>query len=257
MSIEADYEHGGQRQTGYDAVGAEAEYGRAVAGYTVGVLHIRSTYALAPGNMQHVGSFPFPVLFEEVVVDSLDDLFSGAPYIEDRLISAAQQAVANGARALVGACGSFGYHQKAVAEKTPVPVFLSILTQVSFIQQALGGDRLGVICATKSSMTPRIYEACDVRAPERLVIAEMSGRREFDRFIAAESPIDFAALERETIAATDELLEQGAIGGILLQCSDLPPFARALQRHAGLPVFDAGLLLRWAHDAVRYPSFAF
>lgn len=232
-----------------------AEYGRATAGYSVAVLHIASRYALFPGNPQHAGSFSFPVLYEEVEIDKLDDLFSGADYIGQRLLEAAQRAIDNGARSIVGACGSFAYHQRFVTERLPVPAYLSVLTQLPLLQSAMLGSGLGVICASASAMNERVYEQCGVADTGGLTIAEMIGRPEFDRFIAGERDIDFDKLSRETSEAARELkATDPKLAGILLQCSDLCPFAPGLQSESGVPVFDAALLIRWAHMTATYPT---
>jgi hypothetical protein len=40
------------------------------------------------------------------------------------------------------------------------------------------------------------------------------------------------------------------IGAILLECSDLPPYAWAIQNATGLPVFDFQTLIKWVKGAV-------
>jgi UDP-N-acetylmuramate--alanine ligase len=45
------------------------------------------------------------------------------------------------------------------------------------------------------------------------------------------------------------------IGAILLECSDLPPYAAALHRETGLPVFDFTTLINWVHSAVVRREF--
>ncbi|NQN54326.1 hypothetical protein HPA15_07410 [Streptococcus suis] len=45
------------------------------------------------------------------------------------------------------------------------------------------------------------------------------------------------------------------IAAILLECSDLPPYAAALHRETGLPVFDFTTLINWVHSAVVRKKF--
>lgn len=231
-----------------------AAYGHALAGHAVALLHISSKYALFPGNPQHGETFPFPVMYQEVRLDSFDDLFSGDPILGQRLEEACQAAIACGAKTIVGACGSFGYYQRRVAASAGVPVFLSIMMQVPFLQQSLGGCSLGIICASKNALNNRIYAECGIVNSESLAIREMKGRTEFDRFLAEDKDIDFDTLEAQTLAAAQEILnEVPNIGAFVLQCSDLAPFAPKLQEIYGLPVYDVATLLRWAHSAVISP----
>lgn len=235
----------------------EPVYGRSVAGFTVGVLHINSQYALVPGNVQHAATFPFPILYEEIELTSMEDLFAGAPYIEDLLIAGAERLMSKGVGAIVGACGSFGYYQKAVAARASVPTYLSIMTQVPFLLQGLGEAKLGVICASNTSMNARMYDQCGIADPTRLVIAQMKGRPAFNTFLAGES-VDMTALRAETLEAAQDILQSSPdVQAVLLQCSDLPPFGRDIQASTALPVFDASLLISWLHlanDRMRYSN---
>jgi len=48
------------------------------------------------------------------------------------------------------------------------------------------------------------------------------------------------------------------IGAILLECSDMPPYAVEVQRHVKLPVFDFITLIKWVHHSVaQKPYFGF
>ncbi|MDF9445418.1 aspartate/glutamate racemase family protein, partial [Limosilactobacillus mucosae] len=40
------------------------------------------------------------------------------------------------------------------------------------------------------------------------------------------------------------------VGAILLECSDLPPYAAAIQAAAKRPVFDFITLINWLHQSV-------
>jgi aspartate/glutamate racemase len=234
----------------------ELRSGLAVEGYVVGVLHLESRYPLPPGNAQHAQTYPFPVAFEAVPVTDPLALMRGEPSIEPLLIAACERLVRRGVRVIVGACGSFAYYQKAVAETASVPVFCSVLTQVPLILQSLGRKRLGVICASDSSMNQRIYAACDVADPSRLAIAQMKGHSEFDRMLTQREPMEEARLREQTVAVAEQLARTHSdIGALLLQCSDLPPYAAAIQEATDLPVFDAVSLVHWAQHAAYSPTY--
>ena len=58
--------------------------------------------------------------------------------------------------------------------------------------------------------------------------------------------------------ASAAVSEHPEIGAILLECSDLPPYACDIQRATGLPVFDFISLINWVEHAVvqkRYYGF--
>ncbi len=226
-----------------------------VAGVPVGILCLDTRHKLFPGNVQHAESFAFPVMYEPVQVEDLWCLLRGDPALTPAIVSAARKLRAAGVRAITGACGSFAYYQMDVACEIDLPVFLSPMLLVPLLQRGLGARKLGVICAAKSSMNDRVWRACGIENADNLVIAEMVGSAPFEKMMRAEA-FEYAELQTDVVAAAAELQRQSAtLGAILLQCSDLPPFARAIQQATGLPVFDMTQVIRWLAFAVSYPKY--
>ena len=66
--------------------------------------------------------------------------------------------------------------------------------------------------------------------------------------IEREAHYDGRALEREAVAAARHLLAtHDGIDAIVLECTNLPPFAAAIRAATGLPVYDALTLGHWFH----------
>jgi hypothetical protein len=236
----------------------QAVGGGAVAGFPVGVLCLETRHGLLPGNVQHAASFAQPVIYQTVAVENVWDLLDGDPGLSGKVLDGALQLVARGVGAVAGACGSFGYYQREVAAGTPVPTFLSIMTQAPFLQQALGpAARLGVICAARSSMNDRLFAACGITDVSSLSFHELIGCPEFDRMLRAEGVLDAERLCGEVVGvARKAVVEDPGVSAFLLQCSDLPPFAADIQAATGRPVFDMTLLINWLQAAAAYPRYA-
>jgi hypothetical protein len=49
--------------------------------------------------------------------------------------------------------------------------------------------------------------------------------------------------------------EYPQVGAILLECSDLPPYAWAIQRASALPVFDFITLIRWVYISLTQQPY--
>jgi len=231
--------------------------GSTLSGFPVGVLAINTSHALLPGNVQNAQSFCAPPIYEEVTVQDHSDLMRGEPRLLKPIIRAAQHLATQGVGAIVGACGSFAYYQKAVADAVDVPVFLSIMTQVPFIQQSLGSKKkLCIVCAAESSINARVFEQCRIADTSNLVIREMCGHPEFERMLKSADPMDPWKLRDEVVTVcTQAMRDESAIAAFLLQCSDLPPFGSDIQSVTGLPVFDMTLLIRWLQTAVHYSPY--
>lgn len=232
-----------------------ARRGVAVAGAPVGILCIQGMAALWPGNIQNATTFDFPVRYGVVNDITFPQIACGDDAATAPIVAAAQALVANGARAVVGACGSFGHYQRAVADAVPVPVYMSILTQLPFVLQSLGKDRrLLVVFADPAAFTARIREQCGIPEDPRIVPLGLTQHPELWTMAEPDTELDFGKLA-DTFA--DEIARHmdERVAAILLQCSDLPPFAAHLQRRFGVPIFDMAGLIAWLHHALVRREF--
>ena len=63
--------------------------------------------------------------------------------------------------------------------------------------------------------------------------------------------LDSDKVEREvTEVATKMVADEPAVAAIVLECSDLPPYARAVQLATGRPVFDFITMIRHVQSAL-------
>lgn len=219
---------------------------RSLGGFSLGIICIDSHYPIIAGNVQHAATYRFPVLYGIVRGVRIEALLAGDPALEQPIIEAGRELIRQGARAIVGACGSFANYQRAALSAFGVPTCMSVLTQIPFLLSVLPADRsLGVYFASKASFTERVRRECAITDEhvQRLVMAEALSLPAFRAFAASPSRLDVAGLSAELCDGVRAMLrENPSVGAILLQCSDLPPFAHAIQRACGLPVFDVTLV---------------
>lgn len=222
-------------------------------GEDVGILILDAAYPCVPGNVGNATSFPFPVRYQEVQGASIDRLLNQRdPELAEPFIAAARELEARGVRAITGACGFMALFQKQVAAAVRIPVGLSSLLQIPLIHAICGGT-VGVITANKSMLTPEHFANCNVADTIPLAIAGMEACTEFRTAILEEKgTLDSAAIEAEVLAvATRMQAETPDLRAILLECSDLPPYAAAIQTATRLPVYDFNTLIRYLRDGVR------
>jgi len=63
--------------------------------------------------------------------------------------------------------------------------------------------------------------------------------------------LDNARLAKDLVQMSQAMVRENPdIGAILLECSDLPPYAYDIQAATGLPVFDFITLINWVKQAV-------
>jgi hypothetical protein len=226
--------------------------GKAVAGHSVGILVLDLGYPLLPGNMANASTFGFPVRYRILKGTTTWQILNHDPALLDMILEGGQDLEKDGVRAIVGACGYFGYYQKQAAARLQVPVFLSSLLQISMIRQALKpGQKIGVLCADDRSLSREVLQACGIEDPSNLIIAGVQDLPEFKNILYCTCHFNPAQLERELVKFSMNLVaENPEIGALLLECSDMPPFSWSIQNAVGLPVFDFITMVNWIHQAV-------
>jgi len=226
--------------------------GQTVAGCPVGIIHIDQVwYPLVPGNVVNAWTFDFPVRYQAVEGLDVATLFGPAAQdVTDQVLAACHALRRTGVRAIAGACGFFGRYQAVVAEAMDVPVGLSPLVQLPWVEAVTGGGRIGVLTADSASQDGRLLAACGVADASNLVIAYLQDAPEFSAILQGRGEFDHEAVRDEVVTAARRLCADHDVAALLLECSDLPPYAAALQAATGKPVFDFTTLIRWLHSAV-------
>lgn len=242
-------------ETGEDLRGTYATPERFTAGFAIGIIAVHLIYPKMPGNVANATTYPFPVLYKEVDFE-IERLFEGDESIKDIIIDAAKELEHQGVRAIIGACGYFAHFQKEVADAVEVPVFLSSLCQLPLIKTSLSLRKsIAVLAASGDNINDELLAKVGTDM-DRLVIENIGSLESF-------SPIRWGKTELDNGRLTEELCEtvlrlvrrRPDIGAILLECSDLPPYAKAIQTVTGLPVFDFNTMIDMVYHAVVQKSY--
>ena len=228
--------------------------GQAVYGAALGILMLDARFARVPGDMGNATTWPFPVHYRVVAGASPERVvLHGAEGLLQQFLDAASELVALGAVAITTNCGFLSLFQRELAAHVGVPVATSALMQVPWVQATLPpGRRVGVVTISSGSLTPAHWQA--VGAPVDTPVVGCEGGRElFPVLIAAErQDLDTDAAERDVLDAAQALVAaHPEVGAIVLECTNMPPYAAAVARATGLPVFDSVTLVHWLHGAVR------
>ena len=117
------------------------------------------------------------------------------------------------------------------------------------------GRRVGILTISAALLTNEHLLKAGV-AEDTPVVGTENGA-EFTRAILGdEERLDVAAAERDIVAAGEELVTRHpAVGAVLLECTNMAPYARALREHTGRPVFDIYSFMTWFHAALSPRDF--
>lgn len=235
-----------------------ARGGRTVYGAPLGILMLETRFARIPGDMGHAGTWPFPVLYRVVRgADPRSVVLQGASGLLPDFVAAARDLVALGAEAVTTSCGFLSLFQRELAAAVDVPVATSALMQVPWVQATLPpGRRVGILTVSAAALTPAHLAAVGI-APDTPVAGTEDGRELYRVLVMGEKDdLDVAQAERDVLQAGRTLLARTPdLGAIVLECTNMPPYAAALQAALGLPVYDVYTMLRWFCAGLRPRDF--
>ena len=232
--------------------------GKSLYGARVGILMLETRFPRIPGDMGNAGTCPFPVLYKvdpgasprRVVCHKAEGLL-------DEFLDAATELVRLGADGITTTCGFLSLYQRQIAAHVGVPVATSSLMQIPVIERILpAGKRVGVLTVSAENLTEEHLLAADAE-PATPVVGTDDGS-EFTRvMLNDEERLDIAAAERDIIAAGDALLSRHPdVGAVLLECTNMVPYARALSERLRLPVFSIYSFVTWFHSGLVPRDFA-
>ncbi|MPN63486.1 hypothetical protein SDC9_211245 [bioreactor metagenome] len=115
---------------------------------------------------------------------------------------------------------------------------------------------MGILTANGGALTPQLFKNCGVEDYGDIVVRGMEHSKEFAAVVDMRGHFDNGVAREEVVtAALDMLEEDGDIGALLLECSDMPPYAAAIQEATQLPVFDFISLIKWLHNATSQKPY--
>lgn len=233
--------------------------GKSIYGAPLGILMLETRFARIPGDMGNATTWPFPVLFRVVKgADPKRVVLNQAAGLLPNFIEAARDLVSLGAEAITTNCGFLSLFQQEIAAAAGVPVATSSLMQVPWVQATLPpGKRVGVITVSGQSLTPRHLQAAGAPVDTPFIGTE-DGREFFRVLVLGEKDdLDVALAEQDILDAGRRLLARNPeIGAIVLECTNMPPYAAALRDALKMPVFDIYTLVNWWHGGLRPRAFA-
>jgi Asp/Glu/hydantoin racemase len=232
--------------------------GKNLYGHSIGILILETRFPRIPGDMGNAMTWDFPVLYRVVKAATPDRVVrKGAKGLLEPFIREARELERAGVRAITTNCGFLALFQDKIAASVRVPVFTSSLMQVPLVSRMLGPtQKVGIITIDSRSLTRRHLEAVGAdHVPH--VIQGAEKEREFSRVILGnELEMDVEEAREDLIRiACDMKKNHPDVGAIVLECTNMPPFAAAIQRTVKLPVFDIYTLVLMVHHAVMRSDF--
>ncbi|OZI45223.1 aspartate/glutamate racemase family protein [Bordetella genomosp. 4] len=239
--------------------GRIARGGKSLYGAPLGILMLDARFPRILGDMGNGQTWPFPVLYRVVRGASPEKVvLQGARGTLDAFIEAGRELVDLGAEAITTNCGFLALFQQEFSQALGVPVATSSMMQVPWVQATLPpGKRVGLVTVSGSTLSPAHLAAVDV--PADIPVAGTENGKEFFRVLikAEKEDMDIDLAQQDILEAGRDLVRRHPeVGAIVLECTNMPPYAAALQAELGLPVYDIYSMITWFHAGLRPRAFA-
>jgi len=204
------------------------------------------------GNSTNPLTYPFPVLFKKVIGANYQSvLVSPDGRLVGPMLEAAESMIDQGVKAIITSCGFNAIFQKELAGALTIPVYTSALLQIPFIRASLGRKKLLIITASKQDLKPEHFHAVGVMDMHGIEIYGMEEMPEWSKI--SRSPNTSLSLRKvgDEVVSLAEVAkkEHPDIGAILLECTDLPPFADAVRKAVNLQVYDLLTMVALIHKS--------
>jgi hypothetical protein len=225
----------------------------------IGVLCLETSFTKIPGHIRNRTTFDFPVIYQEVAGATPERVVGQAdPRLLEPFVHAAQELEAQGVAAITAACGFLVLFQKQLAKAVAVPLYASSLIQLPMVYRMLRPDqKVGLLVAKKRSLTRRHLEAIGGEHVP-VCVAGMEEQPEFREVMLEGRRVELDAdlLGREVVTQAQQLARANPdMGALIIECTDLVPFAHAIQSLIDIPVFDIVTLTMMVYQSLTRRPF--
>lgn len=228
----------------------------ATAELDVGILLLDNHLPRPHGDVGNARTFPFPVAYD--IIDEADTrrvVEHCATGLLDNARAAANRLTRIGIRAVSTCCGFLAIFQRELADTLPVPVATSSLLQIPLVLQTLASDqRVAVLTVNATALTRQHFASVGVTDAhlQRTTVAGLEHTEHFYPMIVGDvRELDVDRAREEVVTAARQVIaDDPSIGAFVFECTNLPPYADAVRRATGRPVWDATSLIHWLHAGV-------
>lgn len=224
----------------------------------LGILMLDTQFPRIPGDVGNPATWPFPVRYSVVAGATPQAIVreDPEPFVE-AFIRASAELVAEGCTGIATTCGFLALIRPRLAARLGVPVAASALEQAAQIRAMLGpDDRLGILTISRESLTPAHLAAAAV--PQDTVIRGVEDSRFAHSILGNLTTLDVEAARVELVQACVAMCEdRPEIRAILLECTNMVPYAPDIAAATGRPVHSIYSYLMWFHEGLapaRFPA---
>ena len=212
----------------------------------LGILRLDYDYPPAPGDIDHPDTYNYDVIYRVIPGLTFEMCQSGliTHKVLENIIDAVKFLDSKNVSGITGDCGFMINIQQVVTQHTSKPVFLTSLVQLPTIINTFSKDEvIAVFTANSDTLDPiktHLKRMCGIPENENRIL--IVGCQHVDGFqaVALGEKVDVEKVTPGIVELAKEVVyENPNVKCILLECTELPPYADSLRAEIGIPVYDA------------------
>lgn len=212
----------------------------------IGVLMLDTAFERVLGDAGNPASYLLPA--KTRIVDNADSTVivrndRPEPAMLAAFCSAARELENEGAVALTSTCGFLITAQQEIADSVHIPVMVSALTLFPLIHAIHGSRPVGILTASSTQLGPAVFDAAGIQH-DQAVVSGLQDEEAFASCFLVPKHLQRTAIDQQSIEtvviqkATSLCNANPLVSAILLECGNLPPYARAIMTATGKPVYS-------------------
>ncbi|MBT6117402.1 MAG: aspartate/glutamate racemase family protein [Rhodospirillaceae bacterium] len=233
-------------------------------GHGVGLLLLDARAPFVPGDVGNATSYEYPVLYKTVPGLTTNACLGGEAGWEQAVVDAARALEKEGAKGLSSDCGFMIQFQEVVADAVDIPVALSSLLQLPMMARCLDPEAtIGILTADDTVLTQDMLKRYGLDVPNPIVIRGPQDEPEFNEAIMLAGPEGSPSMSLDSDRIRDEAVktaramqdEHPEMAAVLIECSIMPPYAKAVQEAIDLPCFNFIDVIDYMHAGTRQRAY--
>ena len=227
-------------------------------GQPLGILLLDGKIPRISGDIGNAWTFPYPVRYKVIQNVEFHNVSAGLTQEElEKFCKAASELEKEGCRAITTSCGFLGAYQKEISSAVRIPVITSALMQIPWILSTLSvNKKVGVISSNQSNINDRLLNSLGIKR-EDIIVTGLDGSPSFASMHGKNPSFDPEALCKEALSASEVFMQnRDEIGAIVLECTNLVPYSKAIQDYTELPVFDIITLSNFICSSVCHHDYS-
>ncbi|WP_298840330.1 aspartate/glutamate racemase family protein [uncultured Roseobacter sp.] len=222
----------------------------------LGILMLDTRFPRIPGDVGNPDTWLFPVRYAIVPGATPQAVVCEDPEPFVRaFVTAGEELVSQGCRGIATTCGFLSLIRPRLARELGVPVAASALEQAGQIQATLGpGKRIGILTISGPSLTPEHLSVAGV--PQDAEVQGVEETAFAHSILGNADTLDVPKARQDLTEAARKMVQDTPdIGAIILECTNMVPYAPDIARATGRPVYSIYSYLNWFHESLAPRGF--